>query len=808
MGFLGKFFERRRQTQYERDSFCIDIISEYRQNIEEIENFLKNELQYLDPEISQRFISKYEDIEFRERGKEKILKKSHMYGELVSQSKISKEFMLKFKEIIPVHNEKALKGLIELDSKLFFIEGKEFDQQQKECIVKDVHNHMVISGAGTGKTMTIVGKVAYLIKTGKCDYSKILVLSFTNKTAVELRKRIRNETGHDVEVSTFHKLGLNVLRNTLGHTVKVREGGQFDFIMDVLNEMSKEEVYCEKLLYYESELGERNRRALWAEMRLSNEEIGELEFISTKKAEIVRSYGERDIANFLDVNNINYVYEAMYKVDESDVKYRPDFYLPDHGIYIEYYGVDRDGKVPSYFSAKDGKTPSEAYNESMLWKRNLHMEKGTKLVEVFAYERWEGTLLSNLRVSLEKNGVIFPKDPDSIIDKDTVVSISRLFESLLNRMKSRNLSIEDIQNIILDEENNVDDNKLVLFLFEPVFEKYQKELREKGEVDYNDMINLATKHVSNGDFVHNYEYVLIDEYQDISSSRINLLMEMRKVKDFKIFCVGDDWQSIYGFTGSNLSCLYDFQKYWGIAEESKEETTYRFPKKLIEVSSKFVLENPKQIYKELRAQNDDDFNIVEIRNSTEEKALNEVLDKVIEFPEKSTVFFLGRYKNDKNILFRDSRIECHGAKISIKDRYDINAQYLTVHNAKGLQADCVVLLNNRDGTWGFPSKMVDSPIIKLLNEYNEGFPFSEERRAYYVAFTRAKKTLILLTVDGKISSFVKEIKEKNQTLIEANFIGECPMCGGRLLERRGQFGSFFGCSNFSLNNCKYKEKMK
>jgi len=808
MGFLSKFFEKRQQVKHKRDDLCSGIISEFRQNVEEIETLLKNELHYLDPEVSQRYIDRYESIATNTKQKDKVLRKSSMYGELVVQSKVSGQFMSMFRETIPLHNENSLKKLIEINSKLFFVEGKEFDRQQKECIVKDVHNHIVISGAGTGKTMTIVGKVKYLIKTGKCDYRKILVLSFTNKTAAELRGRIRNETGYEVEVCTFHKMGLDILREASNHSVKVSDGKQFDFIMDALSELSKEETYCVKLLHYESELLERSNRAYWAERKLSKEEIGKLRTIITKKAETVRSYGERDIANFLYANNINYVYEVRYKVDENDTKYRPDFYLPDYRVYIEYYGIDRNGKVPTYFSSKDGKTPSETYVESMAWKRNLHMEKGTKLVEVFAYERWEGTLLCNLRDGLEGMGVVFPKNPVSIIEKDTMMSISRLFESLLNRMKSRGLSLNDVWTMISNDKNNADDNVLIFSLFEPVFEKYQKELMESGKVDFNDMINLATKHIREGNFIHDYDQVLIDEYQDISSSRINLLMEMRRAKDFNVFCVGDDWQSIYGFTGSNLDCLYGFQKYWGIAEESKVETTYRFPSKLIDISSKFILENPKQIHKELRAHNDDGFNILEIRGLTEEKALKEILDKVVKLPEKSTVFFLGRYNNDRNILFRDVRIEHQGSKIMIRGRYDIDAQYQTVHGAKGLQADCIVLLNNRDEILGFPSKVIDPPIVNLLNGWDESFPFSEERRAYYVALTRTKKLLILLTVDGKVSSFVKEIEERNQGQMERNYFGECPVCGGRLVKVFGKYSYFLGCSNFSSKNCRYREKMK
>ena len=808
MGFLSRFFESRQKARQERDAFCSEMMAVCRKSDEEIKNVLKNEFYFIDPELSHNLVEYFNNIESEIKQKNKIIRKSNRFEELSAQTKDSRNIVSEFKKILPAHNERALERLIEVNSKLLSVEGKEFDRQQKECIVKDVHNHLVLSGAGTGKTMTIVGKVVYLIKAEKCDPRKILVLSFTNKTAAELRKRIKSETGRDVHACTFHKLGFDILKSASEFSIRIWNGEQFDFILSSLNEMSKEESYYCKLLHHESELLERSRRAYWTGKKSGKEEWEKSRLIVTEKLETLRSYGERDIANFLLANRIDYVYEARYKVDEKDTIYRPDFFLPDYGIYIEYYGIDREGKVPSYFSSRDGKTPSETYHEGMEWKRNLHMEKGTKLVEAFAYERWEGILLGNLRESLEQLGVKFPEDPESMIDKETLTSTSKLFESLLNRMKSKDMSIDDLRTMIQNEKDNINENELILSLFEPVYEKYQTMLKERGEIDFNDMINLATRHVRNGDFVHIYDNVLIDEYQDISSSRYNLLKEMRSVKDFNLFCVGDDWQSIYGFTGSNLSCLYDFEKYWGVAEESKEETTYRFPKKLIDVSSEFILKNPKQIVKELKAHDKGEFSIVEVREATEEKALKEVLDKVLELPRGSTVFFIGRYNKDRNLLFRDPRIELHGSMVYANDHSEISMQYLTAHNAKGLQADCVVLLNNRDGIAGFPSGMIDPPIINLLNESKEDFPFSEERRAYYVAITRAKKILILMTTDGRVSPFIGEIVNENPELVEKNYKGECPMCGGRLVERSGIYGPFIGCSNFPSNGCKYKEKIR
>jgi DNA helicase-4 len=805
MGFLDSFFQRRRKAAIEGDTVCSEFMQSFSLINKKAEDALANNHFYIDPELPQKVAKEFKDLETKVADNAKIIKKSKKKGELHTRMHGTRIILSGFMDSIPLHNHKVADNLIVANSALLCAEGKEFDIQQKGCIVKDVHNHLVLSGAGTGKTMTIVGKAKYLMGTGICDPEKLIVLSFTRKTAAELKDRIRKETGRSVEVSTFHKLGLEIIESSNKSQPKIMSEGKHSFIRDALNELSKDESYCEKLLCYASEVEERRNRRYWEERKQRDEDYRSANPIRTKRGETVKSYGEKDIADFLFANKINYVYESSYKVDDKGTKYRPDFFLPENGIYIEYYGIDRDGKVPPYFSSRDGKTPSETYSESMKWKEDIHEKKGTKFIKSYAYERWEGTLLRNLRKGLTDHGVKFPKESSICIDDDIFSSIASVFESLLNKIKSKNISVNDVRMQIKRNGKNIEENELALSLFEPIFNKYQSSLIEKGEIDFDDMINIAAEYVRNGRYIHRFDHVLVDEYQDISDSRFNLLSELRKTKDFNLFAVGDDWQSIYGFTGSNLSFLYDFQKCWGVAEESKIETTYRFPEKLIEVSGRFIMKNPKQIAKRLKANNKDGFALVEHREDNEAKAVKGIVDRLVGLPKDSTVLLLGRYERDRNLLHYDLRVEKTDSAISIPERSDLKISFLTVHSSKGLQADCVVILNNKDDVMGFPSKMADPAIVSLLDDNSDSCSFSEERRVYYVALTRAKKMLILLTTDKEVSPFAKEIIENNAGLIEKNYVKVCPICGGRLIRRKG-YSEFLGCSNYSAG-CTHKEKI-
>ncbi|MCR5024720.1 MAG: UvrD-helicase domain-containing protein, partial [Lachnospiraceae bacterium] len=314
----------------------------------------------------------------------------------------------------------------------------------------------------------------------------------------------------------------------------------------------------------------------------------------TLKGDKVKSYGEMDIANFLYRNGIAYEYEKEYAVDirtKDRYQYYPDFYLTDYGYYIEYFGINEKGEVPSFFSSKRGKSPSEEYQEGMEWKRKLHKEKGTVLIDSYSYERSQGVLLSSLEHKLKELDVEFkPLSSKEIWDQvsesntgQDLSGIAELMSTVINLMKSNEYELEDFR-VLCRNNPNIGRHSTLVDLIAPIYEAYASALQRSGEIDFNDMINKAAHMIREGKYVHPYKYVIVDEYQDISRSRYNLLKALRESKDYSLFCVGDDWQSIYRFTGSDLGYILQFSDYWGETEYSKIETTYRFTDSLIRFS--------------------------------------------------------------------------------------------------------------------------------------------------------------------------------------------------------------------------------
>ena len=392
--------------------------------------------------------------------------------------------------------------------------------------------------------------------------------------------------------------------------------------------------------------------------------------------------------------------------------------------------------------------------------------------------------------------------------------LCNVFTTIINLIKSNNYTLEYIEK--LPEVQNFEINKLTLELIKPIYLNYQDFLNKNDKIDFNDMINMAISSIVNNQFIHNYKYVIVDEYQDMSNSRYRLLDSMRKQKEYKLFCVGDDWQSIYRFNGSDIDLITNFEKYWGHTYISHIERTYRFTSMLAILSGNFIMKNPKQIKKNINAITSNDFAIKFINGYTDNKSIEFLEEYLKKFDKNSIIYFLGRYSFDINILKNNNNFLIHyNIQENVTDivyykRRDLNIKFMTIHKSKGLQADYVVILNNKNYGMGFPSKIDDLPLIKILLATGlDDYPFSEERRLFYVALTRSKKQTILLTTENNKSIFVNELYQDYKNLMKTNSglkrnIYKCPKCGGRLVPRSGQYGKFMGCSNYP--NCNYIKK--
>jgi DNA helicase-4 len=340
------------------------------------------------------------------------------------------------------------------------------------------------------------------------------------------------------------------------------------------------------------------------------------------------------------------------------------------------------------------------------------------------------------------------------------------------------------------------------------------------------MINKATEYISSRKYKKKISYVIIDEFQDISIGRYNLVKEIKKANpSCRLFCVGDDWQSIYRFTGSDIALFKDFSKYFGVTEQSKIETTYRFHNPLIDLSSKFIQKNPNQAKKELHSIGGDkktNYKIKYSKGRDDTGTLIDIFNELViahDDVEDKKITILARHnfdlkkwvKNENDLLSIDKennisyqfRTEDGGVK-------NIHANFQSVHSAKGLEADIVIIINCNAGKHGFPNQMSDDPTLNLLLGEADQFENGEERRLFYVAMTRAKEMLYLIADSSNESKFISEIGvEDNQ-----NSNIKCPFCkSGNMLPRKSAISTrgsrsryvFYGCSNWAMFKCKGRD---
>lgn len=482
----------------------------------------------------------------------------------------------------------------------FRVEKHPLDREQRKSIYDPARFNLIVAGAGSGKTTTILGKILYLLQSGFASPPEILVLSFTHDSATELRERflreyyqifadqilLRKSSPPNITIETFHSLALKLLRK------------------------------------------------LWPNFSVTTNEIDDEQSVS-EIADNVAS----------DSNN-----EA---------------------------------------------TPESIIREFL----DLHE-----------------------------------------LEPETIAQITSKFSSEEYRK-----------------------------LFLTVSEKYQRELSsllEKHQTTFSGLIKLAIRYLRSGQIRTQFRYIIVDEYQDLSALRQEFLRLLLESSQANLFAVGDDWQAIYGFSGSRVDFTLNFRQFWGDFSLHRISKTYRFGPTLAGLSSNFIMQDHTQIRKQIQSQKEDALEpVVEISGDSERLDL-EILTHYFEsIPENSSILLLGRFQIDRLRLLHCTQFKLTPNGIEFKARSDLKIRFLTVHQSKGLEADYVIILNNREAKLGFPAHVKDPPLktelIKIAEELRlDQVSVNEERRLFYVALTRAKKQVILLTVDGKESSFIKELRRK------------------------------------------------
>ena len=701
------------------------------------------------------------------------------------------------------HNEKYIDYYIKKNEKYFDDLLKDIDpnifldNEQRRAVVADDDYCLIVAGAGAGKTTTMAAKVKYLVEKRGIHPKDIIVISYTNKAIDELKDRVNKKLKIPAEILTFHKFAYSLVKqfsetppevnysayniifsilekeifhdNDLLRNVLLFMGFYFDIPIDALDDYdSLDKYHLAKAAQEYETLKSGTGDYLKKIMRQRDKSM------RTISGEFMRSVQETRIANFLYLNSIDYEYEPIYPhpIPEARKLYTPDFLIwqGDKSVYLEHYAVTQSGQNFRF----DEQTRIK-YSKIIGNKRTLHNRFNTKLLETWAGYKDGRQLLDHLREILEAEGfVLKERDFEEVYRKIVETSkdkyVYKMVQFLITFISQyKTCGYDDGGFEELRAKTKNPRTHLFLKIAESVYHYYQKTLKEKNSIDFEDMINNAYKYLD--EFATkqddmSYKYIIIDEFQDIARQRFNLTKRLSEVTKAKVIAVGDDWQSIFAFAGSEISLFTRFLELMGSGVEMKITHTYRNAQELIDIAGRFIQNNPAQIEKELISPKSIKTPIIltefddsiKVNNAVAEAVERAVGDIITEYGLESSILLVGRYNFDGYKLCNTGKFtNLQNDNIKSEKYPEANLTLMTAHRAKGLGFDNVIILNMFESKFGFPCQLEDDPIMKLVRYEDTSIPFAEERRLFYVALTRTKNRVFILAPLNKPSRFLIEL---------------------------------------------------
>ena len=685
------------------------------------------------------------------------------------------------------------------------------NEKQKEAVWSENKRLLILAGAGSGKTKTLIQKLLYQLSEKGSKPSDILAITFTKNATNEMLDRLiiagDNDNGEyeafinskeftketkdqerrnkiqdkhwiaNLTVKTFHSLCYQLLKSSGGVSFdnqfrllldeeadELKEDSHktiapeksFDIKHKLLLELCKDVNYLLKLkryildFYVDKSFVDKNIK--------SRTYLNQITY-TTLSGEKVKSKSERDIADWLFRHNIKYEYEPTINLKDFDFK--PDFYIPQADLFLEH------------ISDKSYKTVN---------KEEQFVKAGRSCVKTFEGMSNDSTLFN---LALER--IIMGRISDSISHltalkyeeefrsyQDKVQEFLKMVARVNSMVKADAISPNDL----LTKSTNHQHERVRVFyeLAVPLINAYKNYCINKSYLDFDDLIietiGLLEKHPETRKLYHErFKFILVDEFQDVNSLQVKLL-DLLLTPETQLFCVGDDWQSIYGFRGSEVDYIVNFEKHFPNSQIIKLDVNYRSTQTIVGASTEVIRHNKFQIDKDIRAHKQTPSKIQIYRaKDIEEDGVAYMISKVTELYQQ------GLGPDDILVLYRRSKMYWPYKEALKASNLKVTAK--TIHASKGLEAKVVFIIGLTDGNGGFPDIWMDDVVFRVIKDLKYDMLMEEERRLFYVALTRAKDELYLITELGSESRFIGEIPKEfyaiNKTEFK-NIISPIPIC--------------------------------
>lgn len=689
------------------------------------------------------------------------------------------------------------------------------NDKQREAVISENKRLLVLAGAGSGKTKTLLQKLIYLIEEKGVSPSKILAITFTKNATNEMLDRLiisADSTGEyekqlfdkrktkiekdkerflqqkkhkwidGLTVKTFHSFCYSVLRNDgvnefdnkfriIGDEKKDEEDELskhvapetvFEVFHKILIENCENTEYLLKLKRYILDY-------IVDKIHLKKDDNNffskDGKHFTTLDGTKVRSKSEQFIADWFYRHSIKYEYEPELNV--KDFSFHPDFFIPEANLYLEHIS---DLSYPT-------KAKEEQFQKGklLLVKTFDSMTKDSALFNHTLDKVIKNRLPSDYQKTTFLNYIEEFNHYHSDV-KDFIQQVIRVTDMI----KVENISIDTVlQSAIKDQHERI---RNFYELAIPIVKGFIDYCTNKSYLDFNDLISKSTSLFLNHDDViqkyrNKFEYILVDEFQDVNNLQVELIKLLLTNKT-QLFCVGDDWQSIYGFRGSNVNYIVEFEKHFDNAEIIKLNLNYRSTQNIVGASNEVIKHNKFKVDKDVQASKMSEHKIVVFSGNNLEENIQFCSEKVNELLKDGI--------NNDEILFLYRRNKMFSPYFNFFKGEGTRVQWKTIHASKGLEAKVVFIIGLTEGNGGFPDIWLEDRIFQIIKKANHDILMEEERRLFYVAITRAKDKLFLITEKGNESSFLKEIPDVftvrtvNQMTSVVEKIETCNKCFSQL----------------------------
>ncbi len=710
------------------------------------------------------------------------------------------------------------------------LDGRSFSDQQREACIRLEDNNLLVASAGSGKSATMVGKVAYALEKQLYRPDEILLLAFNKSAADELRTRIARqlqveEGALQCRVTTFHALGRGIIEEVEGRPPQLANwvdhpSGETKVIETIIKDLVETDpefarLWADLLVVHPkadipAEVFDADvdfRRYVSDRLKRGSATIG------SHSGVIVKSLQEQKIANWLWLHSVAFTYERQIEVKDADGTLRhlhPDFYYPLTGTIHEHFALDADGT-----------SPFANYAEHAESKRQAYRRYGIDFFETTSAQASSETLFGVLEAELVRRKVPLERksyaELAKVLEPVVIKHYHKLIATCIKHIRASHITLD----MLLERVKALHDKeraKLYARVVWRITQEYSRKLEEAQCIDFDSMIADAVRLVQGGQYQSPYSLILVDEFQDISEPRANLVKALRQQKAFsKVFAVGDDWQSIYRFAGSDITIFTQFEANFGASWQGRLEQTYRCNQLIAETAAKFVQRNPEQITKSVRSTRPAvprSIRVVPIDDNAGRPDFSMACHRLLERLDQ----FLETIADDRRdgssskfkvlVLWRYNNVDPFQRRLPKFANIDVCG--LSFHRAKGLEADYTILLDVSEGNYGMPSRIEDDELLNLVIPRPETFAYAEERRLFYVALTRASRGVYLITNSREPSRYIRELCEIAGDEIrfetsEGTALRQCPIClVGQIVEKRNRDGTVFcGCNQFP--DCKHRD---